>query len=116
MLLLLPMLFSGLAMVCAEPEPVTEEIDVTAAVVSEGVPGECDGTMCRMLSMLGGPGPVCLLTSSGAGIAVFDLGLAIPCLSVEIHFQLPVIYEPVTENVSLYSTPSLPNLTPPPRA
>ena len=112
--LLLPMVLSGLAMVCDAPESFTEETDL-AAMVSEGVPGRCDGKMCRMMSMIAGPEPVCVLSSSGAGIVVFELGLAVGCPSGEVGFQLPIIREPLSELVSLYSPPPLSKRTPPPK-
>ncbi len=114
-ILLLPMFISGLAMVCGEPGSSTGETGVTA-VVSENLSFVCDGTMCRMMSMIAGSGAICLVSSSGAGIAVFDLGLAIPCHAVDIRFLLPVVHEPTSEYVPLYTSPSLSSLTPPPEA
>jgi hypothetical protein len=113
--LLLPMLFSGLSVVCGEPQSTEEETEV-ATEVSESVPGECDGTMCRMMKGKAGPGPTCLLSGNGKGIAVFDMGPAIPCAAVDARILLPAVHGQVAEFVFLYSPPSLSSLTRPPEA
>ena len=115
--LLLPMAFSGQWMVCGDIESAGQESDALP-VVAEGVPFECDGTMCPMMKPTAGPGPYCLLSDAGNGdgIVVFDPGLATPAVSLAVSFRLPLLGEPVSALASLYSHPFPSILTPPPRA
>ena len=114
--LLLPMSFSGQWMICGDNGFVVQESDAVA-VEAENVPLECDGTMCPMMKRSAAPGPYCLLSSTdGAGIVVFDSGLATPAVTVAHALALPLQAESPSELVALYSHQFQSILTPPPRA
>jgi hypothetical protein len=114
-LLLVPVLFNGLWVVCndvstrVEAAPAPHELSEEAANCMR---------ICAMKHLTVDAGPMCFLLpgNSRTTVTVFDFGPAL--LTTEVQLQQPVTDadEFVAALPVFYSSPSLANHTPPPKA
>jgi hypothetical protein len=113
LLLLIPLSLNGLWMVC-ENGPDTSDPAPVAAQVSPEM-AHCK-TMCPTVKPAQ-TGSICLVSANGDGhsIAVFAFALTVP--SVAVNFIAPAEgSEFPAMRASIYSSPTLFELTPPPKA
>jgi hypothetical protein len=132
--LLIPMAFNGLWMVCSDgAASVPREAKATTAEPSSDIfdtasyqandpawdteTAAAAAACARMCPLPKQAGAICVVTSDGDGssIAAF-MFLAAPPMTGPIITASFVICESVPERAAIYSNPSLDGLTPPPRA
>ena len=113
LVLLVPLAFNGMWMVCAG-EQAAPEADKLSAATPEATP-PCT-TICPTQQQPQ-TGAICFLSSNGDGTSLAAFAFAVvappPAVSVPAAYTLA---EWVPEQAAIYLNPTLPGLTPPPRA
>ena len=116
LVLLLPLFFNGLWMVCADGTSADSKGNETVASKAGDAVPICDGKMCP-LQKTGSTSSICLFSATGNGsaIAAFMFAVAAPPAAERISRNI-VIRETIREQRTFYTNPVLDGSTPPPKA